>query len=91
MSKAWIYSMFFYMMNLVIIVNIIYKRKTLYVYLKEDVDDLLASKIEDRVNNIMGLYSIDKLIIDSSGKKVEHLKDFEARFNASHKSKMVIK
>ncbi len=57
--------------------NIIYKRKTLYVYLKEDVDELLASKIEDRVSNIMGLYSIDKLVIDSSGRKVDSLRDFE--------------
>lgn len=82
--------MFFYNINSVIIVNIVYKRKTLYVYLKEDIDEAIAEKIEDRVNNIMGLYSIDNLVIMASNGK-EHLKNFEARFNASHKSKMIIK
>lgn len=71
--------------------NIVYKKKTLYVYLKEDIDEPLASKIEDRVNNIMGLYSIENLVINASPHRIDGLKDFEARFNASHKNKMVIK
>lgn len=91
MSKAWKRSVLFYIIKMVIIMNIVYKRKTLYVYLKEDIDEALASKIEDRVNDIMGLYSIENLVINVSANGVENLKGFETRFNTSHKNKMVIK
>ena len=83
--------MLFYMISSVIMMNIVYKRKTLYVHLEENVDELLASKIEDRVNSIMGLYAIDNLVICPMNGGTEYLRGFESRFNASHKNKMIIK
>ena len=71
--------------------NIIYRKNTLYVYLKENLDEALAHKIEDRVNNIMGTYNIDNLVIRTNGQNNSILSDFEIRYNNAHNSRMIIK
>ena len=57
--------------------NIIYRKNTLYVYIRENIDDNLISKVEDRVNNIMGIYNIDNLIIRVDGQNITNLKERE--------------
>ena len=70
--------------------NIIYRKNTLYVYLQEKVDSDLVNIIEDRVNNIMGSYDIDNLVIKTNGQTGEHFNEFKTRYNSRHKSKVII-
>jgi len=71
--------------------NIIYRKNTLYVYLNENIDAPLAHKVEDRINNIMGTYSIDNLVIRTNGQNAGALRDFEFRYNSTHSTRMTIK
>lgn len=70
--------------------NIIYRKNTLYVYLKEEIDPLLVETLEDRVNNIMGTYDIENLVIKTNGQQSAHFHEFESRYNSRHKSKVII-
>ena len=71
--------------------NIIYRKNTLYVYLPENIDNPLLNRMEDRINNIMGTYNIDKLEIRTTEDNHSHLRDFESRYNRTHDSSIVIK
>ena len=71
--------------------NIIYRKNTLYVYVKEGIDEHLVSSMEDKVNNIKGTYDIDNLVISTGGRTGTHFHEFESRYNQSHKSKVIIK
>ena len=64
--------------------NIIYRKNTLYVYIRENIDDNLISKVEDRVNNIMGIYNIDNLIIRVDGQNITNLKEFGNKYKGIH-------
>lgn len=81
---------FFVIINVVKIMNIIYRKNTLYVYLQEEIDSYLVDTLEDRVNNIMGSYDIENLVIKTNGKHGGHFHEFESRYNSKHKSKVII-
>ena len=85
-------SIFFVIIRTVIIaMNIIYRKNTLYVYVRENIDAPLVSKMEDRINNIMGTYNIDNLVIRTNGQNIEGLKGFEHRYNMAHSHNLIIK
>lgn len=74
--------------------DIIYRKDTLYVYLKEDIDSEKMRILESRVNNIMGTYNIENLVIatdDVNDDADIHLHEFERNFNRSHRKKVIIK
>jgi hypothetical protein len=71
--------------------NIIYRKNTLYVYVNEEVNDELIDSMENRVNNILGCYDIDNLVINTGGESRDHFNDFESRYNQNHKYKVIIK
>lgn len=71
--------------------NIIYRKNTLYVYMRENITESLVNQMEDRVNNIMGTYDIDNLVINTNGAGLDHFHDFESRYNSSHRSRVIIK
>ena len=71
--------------------NIIYRKNTLYVYLKENIDGPLVARVEDRINNIIGSYDIDNLVIKTRGQDISALKGLESRYNANHTSHLTIR
>lgn len=74
--------------------DIIYRKDTLYVYLKEEIDEEKIRTLESRVDNIMGTYNIENLVI-STNENIEeadvHLHEFESKFNSRHRKKVIIK
>lgn len=83
-------NFFFVIIILVNIMNIIYRKNTLYVYLQEEINSHVVDTLEDRVNNIMGSYDIENLVIKTNGKHGAHFHEFESRYNSKHKSKVII-
>lgn len=71
--------------------DIIYKKDTLYVYLDERLNEDVMRTLESRVNNIMGTYNIENLVINTKEKSTEHLHEFESKYNSKHRSKVIIK
>lgn len=57
--------------------NIIYKKDTLYVYLKEKIDNDVIETLNDRVSYIMGTFNIDNLIINTEKKSYKHCHELE--------------
>lgn len=58
--------------------------------MKDEIDREAVDRMEDRINNIMGSYDIDNLVIRTNGRANEHFHDFESRYNSEHKSKVII-
>ncbi len=74
--------------------DIIYRKDTLYVYLKEIPDEEIIKTLESRVDNIMVTYNIENLVIATSEQSDEsdiHLHEFESKFNRRHRKKVIIK
>lgn len=73
------------------VMNIFYKKDTLYVTLDELVDREVIDTVESRVNAIMSSYNIPNLVIDTNGQNTDHFKEFEQRYNHKHNSRVIIK
>ena len=74
--------------------DIIYRKDTLYVYLREIPDEDIIKTLESRVDNIMGTYNIENLVISTGEQSDEsdvHLHEFESKFNSRHRKKVIIK
>lgn len=71
--------------------DIIYKKDTLYVYIREDLTCKKLERLERRADKIMETYGIEKLVVDTGRKKDELLSDFEHRYNARHRMKVVVR
>lgn len=74
--------------------DIIYRKDTLYVYLRETPDAEMIKTLESRVDNIMGTYNIENLVIATNEpeEKIDiHLHEFENKFNSRHSKKVIIK
>ena len=90
MSNLLLINIFFAIISVVKNMNIVYRKNTLYVYLYEEIDSNLVDTIENRVNNIMGTYDIENLVIKTNGQYGTHFLEFENRYNSRHKSKVII-
>lgn len=70
--------------------NIIYRKNTLYVYLKGDENNYVIKKMEKKINNIMDTYKIENVVIKTSEDACNNLKEFKSRFNTEHKTSVII-
>ena len=74
--------------------DIIYRKDTLYVYLRELPNEKNIETLESIVDNIMGTYNIENLVIatDESNEESDvHLNKFESKFNSRHRKKVIVK
>lgn len=71
--------------------NIVYRKNTLYVYLNERIDREVLESMEQKVNNIMRIYDIDNLVIQTCKEDEEYLNNFVSRYNRLHKSNVIVK
>lgn len=68
--------------------DIVYKNNTLYVYFDDHFksDDFL--NVQNKIDNIMGIYNICSLVINSNNNDI--LKDFETEYNLRHNNPVII-
>lgn len=69
--------------------KIIYRKNTLYVYLDESFDIKLLKKLENKLVNIMKIYKISNLVLNSKCDD-EAMKEFELKYNSHHKRPIII-
>lgn len=70
--------------------KIIYRKNTLYVYLDEDFDKNSFKRLENKIDNIMGIYNISNLVLNSKCDE-KTMKEFEVKYNSHHKSPIIIR
>lgn len=71
--------------------DIMYKKETLYVYLKGIISKEKIDVMEHKVNDIMDRYKICNLVIESEDKHRTKFYEFEKRHNSKYRSKVIIK
>ena len=56
--------------------ELVYKKNTLYVYLKELQNDASIKMMRTKVGEIMGMYNIDNLVVETNGVDEDIVKSF---------------
>lgn len=44
--------------------ELVYKKNTLYVYVSDVLNHLSLSKLEDKINSVLGIYEVNNLVIE---------------------------
>lgn len=71
--------------------DIAYNKDTLYVYLNDEVTEELINEMQEKVEEIMRVYKIEKLIVKAEENERVHLHGFEWDYNLKHRTKVIIK
>lgn len=68
-----------------------YKKGTLYVYIKESVPQELMSLLERKIDNIMKRYNIENLVLDTGGVDNVYIESFCRRHNKKYRKKVLVR
>lgn len=71
--------------------DIEYRKGTLYVYIKTEIDEQLLDRLEKRVYSIVERYNIDNLVIDTEESDNELLALFCKRYNKRYRKKILVR
>lgn len=68
-----------------------YKKGTLYVYIKESVTQELVNLLERKIDNIMKRYNIENLVLDTGGVDNVYIESFCRQHNKKYRKKVLVR
>lgn len=71
--------------------NIVYRKDTLYVYVVDEIDYDLIERMERQVGKILERYKIDNLVLDVKEKNNELIEQFCRRYNVKYRKKILVR